>query len=281
MKPLFMWAGGKRKLIPKYLPYIPKDITYYCEPFFGAGAMFVHVMKHHRPKRIVINDSNASLMNIYRSIKEDFLEFDKNLSYLEQSYLQKSKEDRKKYYYEVRHSHAYDYTSWSSTKEAATLYFLLKTGFNGIYQINKNTNGRYGTPCGLLNQKDRVYDKDVMKWWSESLQQVEIYSSDWKDVSDQLPLDTFFFFDPPYRNCFADYGQPFTDDSLIDLIDFCNDRKYVMISNRDDDHWFLENRGSLDMVRFGVTYTAGRRKKNIDGKFEAKKATEVLLYKNS
>ena len=37
------------------------------------------------------------------------------------------------------------YSEPFSPQQAATLYFLLKTSFNGIYQVNANTNGRFGT----------------------------------------------------------------------------------------------------------------------------------------
>ena len=32
--------------------------------------------------------------------------------------------------------------------------------------------------------------------------------------------DAFYFFDPPYRDSFADYGNSFGDEQLIELIDF-------------------------------------------------------------
>ncbi len=60
----------------------------------------------------------------------------------------------------------------------------MKTGFNGIFQINQNTNGRYGTPSGLLNQKKEVYNRDVIKWWHDVLQKTDIFSCDWKEVVD-------------------------------------------------------------------------------------------------
>ena len=55
--------------------------------------------------------------------------------------------------------------------ESATLYFLMPTGFNGIFQTNTK-NGRYGTPCGLLNQKKQVFDREVVKWWLDAWQTV-------------------------------------------------------------------------------------------------------------
>ena len=277
MKPLFIWAGGKTKVLKHYAPFMPSSFETYYEPFFGGGAMFVHVMNTYHPKNVVINDINDDVVNIYRSIRNDYDEFVLRLNELEDQYIPLNKEDRKKLYFGIRHQHAYDYESWSKPFEAATLYFLMKTGFNGIYQLNKNTNGRYGTPAGLLNQKDKVYDRDVLNWWHNALQNVTIKSGDWKDAVENDP-NGFFFFDPPYRDSFADYGNGFGDEALTSLLDFADAQNLVFVANRADDDWFDDQSRSMQVHYFDITYTAGRRKKTEDG-FAAKKAREILLYK--
>jgi len=279
MKPLFIWAGGKTKVLKHYAPFMPSSFETYYEPFFGGGAMFVHVMNTYHPKNVVINDINDDVVNIYRSIRNDYDEFVLRLNELEDQYIPLSKEDRKKLYFEIRHQHAYDYESWSKPFEAATLYFLMKTGFNGIYQLNQNTNGRYGTPAGLLNQKDEVYNRDVLKWWNGALQNVTIKSGDWKDAVTNDP-NGFFFFDPPYRDSFADYGNGFGDEALVSLLDFADAQNLVFVANRADDAWFDNQSRSMQVHYFDITYTAGRRKKTEDG-FAAKKAREILLYKTN
>ena len=292
MKPLFMWAGGKNKMLKHYKPYMPSSVTSYCEPFFGGGAMFIYVMNTYSPSYARINDINSDIINIYRSIKNDLDEFKDRLNFLEKEYIPKASPtekntrkdkkgkrlrcDRWHYFMEVRHEHAFEYEKWSKPKEAATLYFLMKTGFNGIFQINKNTNSRYGTPPGLLHQEKQVYDRDSISWWHDALQRTDIFSCNWKEVVDECPENTFYFFDPPYRDSFADYGQGFSDDSLKELMEFVEENKNVWLSNRDSGDGFFENRKAT-LKKFPVTYTAGRRKKTENG-FAAKKATEILLY---
>ena len=99
--------------------------------------MFVHVMNTYRPKNAVINDINVDVINIYKSIRDNVSEFKERLDSLEAQYSPLSKEDRKKFYFDIRHLHGWNYQEWSKTFEVATLYFLMKTGFNGIYQLNK------------------------------------------------------------------------------------------------------------------------------------------------
>lgn len=280
-KPLFIWAGGKNKMLKHYLPIMPKQVDTYVEPFFGGGAMFCHIVQNYQPKKLVINDVNADIVRIYNSIKKNLPEFLIKLDSYCNVYLPMNKEDRKKYYFEVRHEHAYDYDKWSEAEEAATLYFLMKTGFNGIFQINNNTNRRYGTPAGLLNQKDKVYELDVVNWWNKALQNTEVMSGDWKECLKQVPDEdnTFVFLDPPYRDSFTSYGQTFGDDEQEKLIKYVRSRKLstAFLCNRDaEDGWFEERLGKLIMDKFPVTYTAGRRKQTEEG-FEAKPAIEVLI----
>ena len=282
MKPLFMWAGGKTRMIKKYTEYLPDTFDHYVEPFVGAGAMFVWAYQQNPKATFVLNDSNESIMRIYAAIKGDVELFLERLDYLSDRYLPLEKPERKTFYYALRLEHAYDYEKWTETDEAATLYFLMKTGFNGIWQINQNTNGRFGTPCGLLNQKGKVYDRDNVMEWHAALQRCTLLSGDFGDVLTQVRRGSYVFLDPPYRGSFTQYGVDFDDEVQQRVVDFLNDSKelgaYVLMSNRDVGDGFFEDRtDSNHLVKFDITYTAGRRKKHDDGTFTAKKAVEILM----
>ena len=275
-KPLFMWAGGKTKVLKFYEEHMPESVKEYSEPFFGGGAMYLHVQQRYKPERCFISDTNEGITNLYRSVKEDLEPFVETLKKLEAKYIPMSKEDRKKFYYETRRKHAYEYEGWGKTKEAAVLYFLMKTGFNGIWQINNNTNGRFGTPSGLLNQKTAVFDYDNIKSWNRLLQNTEIVCGDWT----LCPSGDFNFIDPPYRSSFTSYGTEWNDESLEALIEATRSKPGTsFICNRCDGTDWLERRSEgYQMIKFPIKYTAGRRKKTEDG-YEAKEATEVLMIK--
>ena len=279
MKPLFIWAGGKNKMLKHYKPFMPEKVKTYIEPFFGGGAMFIHVVKNYNPKHLIINDVNNDIVRIYKTIRDNHEDFIKFMDEMSKEYLPLDKAGRKDYYYSLRHKHAYDYVAWDTVKEAAVLYFLMKTGFNGIFQLNINTNNRYGTPSGLLNQKDKVYEKEVVEWWHNNLQTASVLSGDWTDsvsYSNDEP-EHFIFLDPPYRGSFTSYGQAFSDDDQNKLLDYVRSKKQsdVFLCNRDIEDGFYDNSGLL-VDKFPVTYTAGRRKKTDEG-FEAKPATELLI----
>lgn len=283
MKPLYIWAGGKNKMLKKYADYLPKNFSTYVEPFFGGGAMYCWAYKKNPDARFVINDINESIINIYTSIKYDLDNFINRMDELSNEYLPLDKPARKEYYFSLRHQHAFDYEVWDKTIESATLYFLMKTGFNGIWQINKNTNGRFGTPSGLLNQKDKVYDKENVLEWHTALQNTTILSGDFSDTLEHSTEGSYTFLDPPYRGSFTQYGVDFDDKIQLSVLEHLNKCKeqgsYALLSNRDvGDGFFEDNVGNNQMVYFDVTYTAGRRKKNDDGSFSAKPAKEVLIF---
>ena len=67
LSPIFMWVGGKRSEMKKYIQYIPDDIDIYLEPFVGGGATYFHL--NH--KKNVISDVHTELTDFYQCLKED------------------------------------------------------------------------------------------------------------------------------------------------------------------------------------------------------------------
>jgi DNA adenine methylase len=65
--PVVKWVGGKRQILDEITKYVPKTFSTYYEPFLGGGAVLFEL----QPKKAVVNDINAELMNIYVVIKEN------------------------------------------------------------------------------------------------------------------------------------------------------------------------------------------------------------------
>lgn len=298
MKPLYMWAGGKTKMIPKYTldPGIPiTGYDVFVEPFFGGGAMMIHINKiNPNVKKFILNDINTEIVGLYQAIKNDLASFLQECDVLCNQYLPMDTASRKSFYYDIRQQYIKDYPSWSATKESAVLYFLMKTAFNGIFQTTKEAQGRFCTPSGLLNHKTEVYDVENVKAWNRFLQKVDIHSGDYRQCLDVGKSRAFYFFDPPYRDSFTQYAQTFTDQDHRDLIDFCRNADAqghtIFYCGREaGDDFYTSRQGNLGMTKYPITYTAGRRAtKEIEDhqgtkqkKREAKAATEILLFSRS
>lgn len=277
IKPLFIWAGGKDRLMKHYKPLMPAEIDTYAEPFMGGGAMYCYVANHYNPKRMVINDINGEIINIYKAIKEDVDYFCILLDRLTEEYLPLDYQDRYNYYYELRHQNAYHYQEWDATKQAAVLYFLLLTSFNGIWQVNINTNGRFGCSCGKLNHKKSVYDYNNVINWHYHLQRTEILCGDWEYAMVGDASNTFIFLDPPYRDCRVKYDNPMSDDVHTRMLKLVQSYKFAQVwycnHDKTGDGFFDEYKP----LRIDHTHTAGRCKKNDDGTYSASKTVEILI----
>jgi DNA adenine methylase len=333
MKPLFIWAGGKNKLLKSYENHLPAHFDSYSEPFLGGGAMFIWAYHQNPNAHFYLNDLNEHIIGVYAAIKENPTDFLNILDKLCEEYLslpkgepckELEKKHKKKhnvvdwasvfetvpskrhFYFMKRNEYQFDYDKWHDkpVEEAAHLYFLMKTGFNGIWQT-KNWNtakrgeppahvakaiGRFNTPCGLLNQGvpmkngeiKQVYEKKDILSWHKALQNCTLTSRDFKDTFEFVDKDSYIFLDPPYRGSFTQYGVDFDDKLQQSVLDYFNAAKdkgaYVLFSNRDIDDGFWEERlGNNQMIYIDVTYTAGRRKKTEEG-FKAKKAKEILMF---
>lgn len=276
---LFMWAGGKGKMLPHYAPHLPEVIPDggYAEPFAGGAAVFSHLRREHGAFPAALGDSNAEMIRLYEEVRDAPGRLIANLSPYALSWAERSPEERKRFYYEVRERY------WGmpvSPEATAALYFLMRTGFNGIWQTCAASRGRYGTPVGLTNKPDRVLDEDAVTAWSGYLAGTRLTARPYDEQHE--PSNAFVFCDPPYRDSFTRYGTDFDDGAQERLVAWCRrmarDRGCVVwLANRDSGDGFFE-RAAPDArtLRFPVTYTAGRRKRTDDG-FEARPATELLM----
>ncbi|MFX8339385.1 hypothetical protein ABTL37_19485, partial [Acinetobacter baumannii] len=87
--------------------------------------------------------------------------------------------DRKAFYYAYRQK--YWEMPLGSLRTAATLFFLLKTSFNGLWQTCRASRGRFGTPSGKVDE-DEVIDAALLNARSEALKAAEISAVSFEQV---------------------------------------------------------------------------------------------------
>ena len=185
-KPFVKWVGGKRQLLKQfrelglYPPeaFNPMTSTYY-EPFVGGGAVFFDLL----PKNAKLSDLNSELVIAYNVIKS-------NVDELIES-LQKHIYD-KEYYLKVRAEKVEDL---SEIEVASRFIFLNRTGFNGLYRVNKS--GQFNVPFGRYSNPV-ICDEDNLRRVSDALRDVIITHQDYKNVLETAQNGDFIYFDPPY-----------------------------------------------------------------------------------
>ena len=138
-KPFVKWAGGKRQIIDKLKKHLPEKFDTYYEPFVGGGALLFELS----PKKAVINDSNAELINVYRCLCDED-KFKKMCSVLNHY----EKEHSEEFYYEIRNKDRSisSYNRLSDYTKAARTIYLNKACFNGLYRVNSKN--QFNVPFG-------------------------------------------------------------------------------------------------------------------------------------
>lgn len=217
IKPLFKWAGGKKKMIRKYEDEVfkPKDIR--CETFVdmfaGAGLMSMWAYENRERlglKRIIFNDLNDELMHMFRMMREDVGEFIHSCQQREKEYFLAGEEvaKRKEVYLSWRTEYAD--TPVEGMAKATLLFCMLKTNFNGIWQ-SRARDGVYYTPFGNGKEVNNFIDPVHIRQFAEMLEFSILTCTSFEETDQPVREfgfeEAFFYADPPYLASFTKYKK--------------------------------------------------------------------------
>ncbi|MCC5623309.1 DNA adenine methylase [Nostoc sp. CHAB 5715] len=235
-RPFLKWAGGKSKLIHKYIKYLPQNIDKikrYYEPFLGSGALFFYLVNRYSTiKSSYLTDINEELINTYQCIQKNLddvilllQEHEKKHNeyanyYKNNGYKSKNSKEKNQYYYKVR-DEKYD----SDIERASRLIYLNRTCFNGLYRVNSQ--GTFNVPLGRY-ENPKICQIDLLGLASQALSKAEVKTANFKEVLDYAnSSDDFVYFDPPYHpisktSYFTAYNPHcFSEDDQKTLRDIC------------------------------------------------------------
>lgn len=183
--PVLKWVGGKRQLFGEIKKYIPEFKTYY-EPFLGGGAVFFGL----QPERAVVNDINASLMCVYRVIRDHTEELIEVL---------KHHKNEAEYFYKIRNwdRDKQAFKQKSSVEKAARIIYLNKTCYNGLFRVNRA--GEFNAPFGRYKNPNIVNEEAVLAMGSYLRQPgITLMNTDFEEALEGVQKEDFVYFDPPY-----------------------------------------------------------------------------------
>ncbi len=177
--PFLKWVGGKGRLLEQFGSLLPPTFDRYFEPFFGGGALFFSLA----PRSAVLSDVNAELVDCYRAVRD---EVDDVIAALGAHRYEKA------HFYEVR---ALDPRSLTLSERAARTIFLNRSGFNGLYRVNRQ--GRFNVPFGRYTNPT-LCDASNLRACSRALEGVELRCGDFAAAVVTAKRGDFVYFDPPY-----------------------------------------------------------------------------------
>lgn len=227
-RPFLKWAGGKTQLADALLERRPLVFNVYHEPFVGSGALFFRLYREQKIRRAVLSDLNAELIDTYLAIRDNVSEVIR--------LLYEFPHDRE-FYYAIREK---DPWQLSLSERAARMIYLNKTGYNGLYRVNRQ--GKFNVPFGRY-KSPKYLDQENLFAVSRALQDVEIICVPFQTVLERVAPGDWVYFDPPYvplsqtANFTSYHANGFGLSDQEHLRDICVDlsknKVYVMQSNSD------------------------------------------------
>jgi DNA adenine methylase len=182
-RPVLKWAGGKSQLLGPILERLPKRIETYYEPFVGGAAVFFALAKEGRFERAVLADTNPDLVDVYLAVKN-------NVSGLIAALKKLHAAHSEEHYYEIRKK-----KPKSQTERAARVIYLNKTGFNGLYRVNRS--GQFNVPFGRY-AKPNVCDEPNLRAAAVALADATIEVADFETICQRAQPGDAVYLDPPY-----------------------------------------------------------------------------------
>ncbi len=180
---IIRYPGGKRRLISfldDHLPLSHKISGRYIEPFVGGGSVFFHI----RPRKSILADLNAELIDLYRGIRC-------NPDRVWRIY--RSLPTTKKGYNQVRKLNHLDL---DLRIRAARTLFLNRTCFKGMWR--HNLEGKFNVGYGGQTRRWVISRKDLFAT-AKALRNASLRCSDFEFIIEEAIAGDYLFLDPPYR----------------------------------------------------------------------------------
>ena len=252
------WAGSKKKILNEMLNAFKPNKENYIECFLGSAVVLINVLKNNDKlnyKNFYVNDINSNIINFYKLLqkKPDYLI--KHISELAKVYNSYNGSEKEKYYYDLREQ-------FNEEKDQDNkFYFLMKTGFNGVYRENKN--GKFNVPFG--RKEKIIVNEEYLEELSKLIKPVKFYNLDYKSFLDKMKKDeivenSFMYFDPPYL----------PDDLLVS-------QKQELYTNDTFDHRrFVDKIIDLKGKYMMISMSDSKQADDIYGKFIKNNMKEIL-----
>lgn len=194
------WAGSKKKLLNEMLEKtFVRNCENYVECFLGSGVVLLNVLNNVQElgyKKFYVNDINANIINFYIMLQKEPRYLIDNIQKMSQKYNMMNIDEQSEMYYDIREK----FNLSDDVKEKTIyFYFLMKTGFNGVYR--ENSKGYFNVPFG---RKDKIIiNEEYLENISNMIQKVEFYNLPFEKFLGEMKQrrvlnNSFVYCDPPY-----------------------------------------------------------------------------------
>lgn len=186
------YQGSKRILAPALLTYFPIDPSTLVEPFAGAAAVSIAALHTGKVKRVVLNDINQPLMELWRDIIEQPEAIASAYENLWKAQLGKER----KYYDVVR-------SEFNRTRKPHFLLYLLARCVKA--SVRYNSEGQFNQSP---DNRRRGMNPETMRWHIIAASQLlkgktRITDVDYRQALKNAKPEDIVYMDPPYQGVCA------------------------------------------------------------------------------
>lgn len=163
-----------------HLPLSTQIAGRFIEPFLGGGAIYLHVS----PRRAILSDLNAELIDLYRGIR---------INPAKVWRLYRAFPNDKRAYKRIRKLHTADL---GLAERAARSLYLNRTCFKGMWR--HNLKGEFNIGYGGQSRRWAIRRADLISI-SNRLRCASLRCSDFEPIIAESGRGDFLYLDPPYR----------------------------------------------------------------------------------
>jgi DNA adenine methylase len=222
----FPYQGSKRAIANKILPHFPADVQCLIEPFCGAGAISIAASAQGLAKRFVLNDLNAPLMDLWRTILGDPVLLGDHYEQLWQA----QQGDRKKYFSLIR-------DEFNRSHQSHHLLYLLARIVKGAVRYSREGVFNQSADNRRNGMKPATMRVNILAIAQLLANRSKVSAVDFREVAYKARPKDLVYMDPPYQGTSLTRdpryfnGLPF--DEFVDALVEMNKREISYIVSYD------------------------------------------------
>ena len=191
----FPYQGSKRGIAKDILSHFPSDIKCLIEPFCGASAISIAAAAYGLSEKILLNDLNKPLMDLWLEIIEKPNQL---VDKYEKLWLEQQS-DRKKYFFRIREE-------FNLTHQPHHLLYLLARIVKGAVRYSSEGLFNQSADNRRFGMKPNTMRKNIISISQLLTDKTTLYSFDFKEIVTRAKTKDLVYMDPPYQ------GTSFTKD---------------------------------------------------------------------
>ena len=182
VRPFLKWAGNKYRILDRINEMLPMQGKRLIEPFAGSAAVFLNTQFD----RYLVTDSNADLINLYNTLKDEGESF---IKYCKRYFTAANNTAEK--YYALREQ----FNKCTDTRKRSALFvYLNRHGYNGLCRYNAS--GGFNVPFGRYQKP--YFPQKEMEFFQHKAKHAVFKVAGFDKSMRQAKKGDIIYCDPPY-----------------------------------------------------------------------------------